>query len=110
MGGEKLAMKAYGKVKIKRINPSLDDIPNDCGYGKKFRFNIDMNANGIGGDLIEWCQINCNGKWGWWFEPTQEIVNPLNHWEHQNAYMSFQRKKDATKFWLSVGVARIGQD
>ena len=103
-------MKTYGKVKIKKINPSLDDIPKDCGYMKRFRFNIDMQSNGIGGDLIEWCQINCSGKWGWWFEPTQEIINPLNHWEHQNAYMSFQRKKDATKFWLSVGVARIGKD
>ena len=34
-------MKTYGKVKIKKINPSLDDIPKDCGYMKRFRFNIE---------------------------------------------------------------------
>ena len=82
----------------------------EVGYQKQFTYDIDMHTNGINGECIEWCEQNCEHKWGWWFEPTQEIVNPLNHWENQNAYMSFQRKKDATKFWLSIGVARIGKD
>jgi hypothetical protein len=37
-----------------------------------------------------------------------EIENPKNHWEDQNAYMSFQRKRDATRFWLAVGIKNMG--
>ena len=44
--------RSYGKVKIKRIKPGLDEIPDDCGYEHKFRFNIDMNSDGIMGDCI----------------------------------------------------------
>jgi hypothetical protein len=102
-------MKTYGKVKIKRINAGLDELPDDCGYMQKFKYNIDMHSNGIMGELIEWCQVNCKGKWGWWFEPSGEILHPAAHWEHQNAYMSFQRKKDATIFWLSIGAEYIGR-
>ena len=69
--------KKYGSVAIKKISPVLAEIPEDCGYEKKFKFNIDMNSNGIMADCIEWCQIN---------------------------YMSFERKRDATRFWISVGV------
>ena len=45
---------------------------------------------------------------GWWFEPAGEIVNPQNHWEDQNSYMSFEKKTDATRFWLAIGVANMG--
>ena len=105
---QRTGRKSFGRIKVKRVKPSMSDIPDDCGYMKKFRFNIDMNSNGIGGDLIEWCQVNCEGKWGWWFEPANHIENPMNHWEDQRAFMSFQKKIDATKFWLSVGVAGMG--
>ena len=101
--------KTYGKVKIKRIKSELDEIPEECGYMKKFEFNIDMHSNGIMGGCIEWCQENCKGKWGWWFEPAGDVIHPMNHWENQNAYMSFQRKVDATIFWLSIGAEHIGQ-
>jgi|TARA_B100001287_G_scaffold233796_1_gene205331 hypothetical protein len=100
--------KSYGRVKVKKINPALDDIPKDCGYMKQFEHNIDMNSNGIMGDCIEWCQINCEGKWGWWFEgPPSD--NPYHHnWQEQDSYMSFEKKTDATKFWLAIGVANMG--
>ena len=68
-----------------------------------------MNSNGIMGDCVEWCQLNCKGKWGWWFEPVGEILDAKNHWENQNAYMSFQKKKDATRFWMSVGIQNSGK-
>ena len=101
--------KGYGKVKVKRVKPALDEIPEDCGYDKRFKFDIDMNSNGIMGDCVEWCQLNCKGKWGWWFENT-DLYDPLKHnWEEQNAYMSFQYKKDATRFWLAVGLANMGE-
>lgn len=101
-------MTSYGKVKVKRSNPGLDEIADGCGYMQKFKFNVDMDSNGIMSECIDWCQVNCEGKWGWWFEPAGEIVNPQNHWEDQNSYMSFERKLDATRFWLAVGVKNSG--
>jgi hypothetical protein len=103
--GEK---KFYEAAEVKRVRAHLDEIPDNCGYMKKFRFNVDMNSNGIIGDCIEWCQKNCEGRWGWWFEPAGEIENPANHWEDQNAYMSFQKKRDASRFWLAIGVQNMG--
>ena len=101
-------MKTYGKIKVKRNRADREAIPEDCGYMKQFKYNIDMNSNGISGECIDWCQQNCRGKWGGWFEPCQEIINPMNHWEHQNAYMSFQKKDEASKFWLAIGVVNMG--
>jgi len=101
--------RGYGKVKVKRNNPSMEDIPDDCGYMQQFEHNVDLNSNGVMSECIDWCQQNCTGKWGWWFEPAGEIANPENHWEHQNAYMSFEQKVDATKFWMCVGIQNTGQ-
>jgi|TARA_B110000977_G_C10936487_1_gene439167 hypothetical protein len=99
--------KKFGKVKVKSMNSALDDIPNDCGYEKKFKFDIDMNSNGIMSDCIEWCQQNCQGKWGWWFDQ-KDLYDPLQHnWEEQDSYMSFEKKTDATRFWLSIGVKNM---
>ena len=102
--------RSYGRIKVKKVRADLSDIPKDCGYEKKFQYNIDMNSNGVAGECIEWCQINCEGKWGWWFEPAGKIENPMNHWEDQNAYMSFEKKIDATRLWMSVGIQNSGKD
>ena len=100
--------KAFGKVEVKKAKPGLEDFPEDCGYQRRFRFNIDMNSDGIMGDCIEWCQQNCTGKWGWWFENTA-LYDPMRHnWEEQNAYMSFQYKRDATRFWFAKGIQNMG--
>ena len=104
----KLMNKKFGTVKVKRVKPGMDEVPEDCGYMKQFRFNVDMYSNGMVGECIEWCQVNCEGKWGWWFKPAGEIENPQNHWEDQNCFMSFQYKKDATRFWLAIGLANMG--
>ena len=103
-------MKRYGKIKVKRAKPGTDEIPDDCGYDKKFRFNIDMHSNGIMGDCIEWCQEKCEARWGWWFEPAGKIADPTNHWEDQNAYMSFESKIDAMKFWIAIGLKNMGNN
>ena len=34
-------MKKFGKVKIASMKP-LEDIPDDCGYEKKFKYDINM--------------------------------------------------------------------
>ena len=36
--------KKFGKIKIKRIKAGLDQIPEDCGYEKRFTYDIDMNS------------------------------------------------------------------
>ena len=99
---------SYGKVKVKRIKPGLDNIPEDCGYDKKFKFDVDMNANGIMGECIEWCQLNCKYKWGWYFNGPPG-TNPWDHnWEEQDSYMSFENKREAMAFFLAVGVVNMG--
>jgi hypothetical protein len=72
-----------------------------CGYQKKFKFNIDMMNEGVPADCIEWCEKNCSGKWGWWFQSTDLYDPTLHNYEEQNAFMSFEKKIDATKFWMS---------
>ena len=100
--------RSYGRNKVKKVRADLSDIPKDCGYEKKFQYNIDMNSNGVAGECIEWCQINCEGKWGWWFEQS-DLYDPLRHnWEAQDSYMSFENKKDASRFWMEVGVQNMG--
>ena len=101
-------MTSYGKVKVKRSNPRLDEVPEDCGYMQQFEYNVDMNSNGIMGECIDWCQVNCEGKWGWWFENKNMYDEKWHNWEEQNAYMSFEKKKDASRFWLAVGVQNMG--
>lgn len=98
----------YEAAKVKRVSADLPEIPEDCGYEKKFRFNIDMNNNGIPGECIEWCQANCQGRWGWWFKNKNLYDEKWHNWEEQNAFMSFQRKRDATMFWLSIGAENSG--
>ena len=101
---------SFGKVKIKRVKPGLDEIPEDCGYEKRFKYDIDMQSNGISGDCIEWCQKNCKHRWGWWFKQ-DNLYDPLLHnWEHQNSFMSFEKKKEATAFFLAIGVANMGDN
>ena len=101
--------RSFGKVQVKRARADLSEIPEDCGYEKRFRYNIDMNNNGISGECIEWCQINCKHKWGWWFEQKDLYSTAWHNWEEQNAYMSFASKKEAMKFWLTLGVGHIAK-
>ena len=46
--------RSYGRIKVKKVRADLSDIPKDCGYEKKFQYNIDMNSNGVAGECIEW--------------------------------------------------------
>jgi len=103
-----MTTKTYGRVKVKRVKSSLSEIPKDCGYDKQFKYDVDMNSNGIAGDCIEWCQKHCKSKWGWWFKGPPG-ANPWAHnWEEQDSYMSFEDKREATAFFLAIGVANMG--
>lgn len=100
--------RSFGRIKVKRARAGVSEIPENCGYEKKFTYNIDMNTNGIPGECIEWCQSHCIGQWGWWFEQTDLYSTAWHNWEDQRAFMSFQYKKDATRFWLAIGVKNMG--
>ena len=87
---------------------AIDHVPKNSGYEKRFKFDVDMHSNGIMGDCIQWCVNNCKGRWGWWFQQTN-LYDPIRHnWEDQNSYMSFEIKREATAFFLAVGVANMG--
>ena len=102
--------KAFGKVKVRKIKPELDDIPNDCGYQKRFKYDIDMHSNGIMGECIEWCQINCKHKWGRWFQGP-DSNDPYDHrWQEQSSYMSFENKREAMAFFMAIGMANMGNN
>ena len=100
--------RKFGKVKVKRIKADLADIPENCGYDKKFKFDIDMNSNGISGECIEWCQVNCKHKWGWWFKTNGTWYEDWSAHETNEAFMSFNSRKEAFKFWFEVGVKHYG--
>lgn len=100
--------KKFGNVKVKSMNGKVDDIPEDCGYDKRFKYDIDMNSNGIMGECIEWCQINCKSKWGWWFDQKELYNRNYHNWEEQDAYMSFEDKREATAFFLAIGLVNMG--
>lgn len=102
--------KAFGKVKVRKIKPELDDIPEDCGYQKRFKYDIDMHSNGIMGECIEWCQINCKHKWGWWFQGP-DSNDPYDHrWQEQSSFMSFENKREAMAFFMAIGMANMGNN
>ena len=101
-------MQRTGKKSFGNIPVVGDGIPDNCGYEKKFKYNIDMNTNGIPGECIEWCEKNCKHRWGWWFEQTDLFSTKWHNWEDQKAYMSFASKREATKFWLAIGLKSMG--
>ena len=109
--------KSFGRVKVKNMVPKkkrlsghmpLEEIPKDCGYDKKFEFDVNMHSNGIMGECIEWCQLHCKKKWGWWFRSGALYDPMLHNWEDQDAFMSFECQKEAMAFWLAVGLVNTG--
>ena len=74
--------------------------PRRSGYLQKFRHNIYLNSNGVSEICIDWCEKNCKGNWGWWFNAHDEYDPMYHNIEAQDAYMSFQYKRDAVRFWF----------
>ena len=60
----------------KQKNVTPDTLEN--GYDKKFKYSICLNSDGVVEDYIHWCENNCIGKWGWWYETTKEWET---HWD-----------------------------
>ena len=92
-----------GKLKIKKPKPKRrkrrlpqagEDayyrLPKraDCGYEKRFRYNMSLGTYGVPAELLHWCSANCKHKWGWWFKNDHSWYE---HWDHEKneAFMSF---------------------
>jgi len=69
------------------------------GYLQKFKYNISLRDYGVSMDSITWCKKRCEGAWGWWFDTAPEWYTSWDP-EQNTAYMSFQYRKDAVKFWF----------
>lgn len=68
-------------------------------YQVRFRYDVCCNDYGIPGECMSWCENNCTGDWGWWFETAQEWHTAWNP-ENNIAYVSFSKKRDAIRFWF----------
>lgn len=96
-------MPLRGKKRIPKAGEAayyddIDKYPPGCGYNKKFRYNVPLGDFGVPGELIHWAKANCKHKWGWHFvaHDEQDYWNP----EGQDAYFSFNSKREAVWFWL----------
>ena len=77
---------------------------NKGHYLARFRHNIAINDHGVPGECMTWCEKNCTGKWGWFYESTNPNVGDFfQDWNYQDqeAYMTFTHKKDAVRFWFA---------
>ena len=82
------------------IQINMKQLPKDCGYNQRFRHDVNMLDHGVPAECIEWCERHCEGRWGWWFDPSKDYDPLLHNYEEQEAYMSFQLKRDAVRFWF----------
>ena len=71
---------------------------NKGKYLGRFKYDVCVNDYGISGELFDWCEKYCKGRWGWWFDNGPE----WHHWnpEQNIAYISFSHRRDAVRFWF----------
>lgn len=96
---EKITMEVRKTIEMKKRRKK-------SGYLQRFRHDIDLNSYGVDGDLIEWCKRHSQGSWGWWFWTHSDWHNwaydtyDERAYGKNRAYMSFQFKRDALRFWF----------
>ena len=79
-----------------------DLLPPRYGYGKKYRYKINLQQYGVGFEIINWCLRNCKSKWGWYFIPAKSD-GYLEDYENQHAILTFKSRQDAVYFKLTNG-------
>jgi len=71
-------------------------IRKGCGYNQDFKFKAQLSKD-ISMKIINWCDKNCDGKFGWYFQNKQ----PSPKWPtREQAVMTFQKKIDCINFKL----------
>jgi len=78
-----------------------DLLPPGYGYGKKYRYKINLQQYGVGFEIINWCLRNCKSKWGWYFIERNDYQDWDDHYERHEAVLTFKNKKDAVYYMLS---------
>lgn len=83
--------------------------PN-CGYLKQFEHVVDIHNNGVPSTYIEWCDANCEHRWGWHFWQTERAKQLMNEpWDDEwvppeevvrgtKAFMSFESYDEMIQF------------
>lgn len=83
--------------------------PN-CGYLETFTHVVDLYKTGVPSRYIEWCNANCNYRWGWHFwqnERAKELsklpwsddwLPPNEVTEGTRAFMSFESYDEMIQF------------
>ena len=78
-----------------------DLLPPGYGYGKTYRYQINLNQYGVGFDIIQWCLKNCKSKWGWYFVERKDWQDWDDHYQRHDAVLTFKSKQDAVYFKLT---------
>jgi len=81
------------------------EAPPECGYNHVFQHQMPLGTYGIDLPWVEWCSEHCTGRWGWYFEPTdQDFQMPAGYspvfYEKQECVMTFEEAQDLTTFAL----------
>ena len=75
-------------------------IAPDCGYDKRFKYNIPINnirwsldqPPGVPYFVVIWCAENCKHPWGWWFDK-----------KTKEAHMSFENRNESIFYCFKWG-------
>jgi len=70
-------------------------IRKGCGYNKSFKY-LAVLKNNINMRLINWCDRNCNGKYGWYFEDHKTSFHNIQ----RSTVFTFEKKIDCFNFKL----------
>jgi len=80
--------------------PDFHTDPLFKGTDAKFlQHHICLNDFAVNLPQIRWCRDNCEGEWGWFFDPLYE--HGMGEAE-STAYMAFANTQDAIKFKLII--------
>lgn len=73
-------------------------IRKGCGYNQDYKFKVELSKN-INMKIITWCDNNCSGKFGWYFD---DVVSGqrLDHTVIRKTIFTFQKKYDCFNFKL----------
>lgn len=70
-------------------------IRKGCGYNKSFKYSTDYSKK-INMRIISWCNNNCTGKFGWYFE---DVVDKLLFCKvKRKTVFTFEKKYDCFNF------------
>ena len=77
-----------------------DLLPPGYGYGKKYKYKINLQQYGVGFPIITWCLENCKSKWGWYFI-TKSNVEWADDYKNMDCILTFKSRQDAVYFKLT---------